>query len=200
MSAEQAIIVWLALVLVSAVVVSYLAHRWGRDPFGWILLSAAMGPIAIVALVGTHQSDRARTSPGAASEGGGTPIVIACDGSDVGPRLAEQTAPSYRTGREVVLLAVLPHDAREHGDSAETSARVNAMVLEVKRSLDGYGVPSRTVVRYGPPGEAIVQFADELSASLIVVGRRGSGLTRSLLGSVSGHVAEHARAPVLVVS
>ena len=113
MSIELAIVTWLALVIASAVVVSYLAHRWGRDPFGWVLLCAAMGPIALVALVGTRQSDRTRPArhPEMVTRPGDGPIVVACDGSEVGASLGEQAAATYRTGREVILVSILPYEA-----------------------------------------------------------------------------------------
>jgi len=34
---------------------------------------------------------------------------------------------------------------------------------------------------------------------MIIVGRRGAGLSRALLGSVSDHVVKHAMRPVLIV-
>ncbi len=202
MSIELAIVTWLALVIASAVVVSYLAHRWGRDPFGWILLCAAMGPIALVALLGTRQSDRARPArrPQMGAQPGDGPIVVACDGSEVGARLGEQAAATYRHGREVILLTVLPYEAERQDESAEVRKRAEGMTHAVSTLLGERGISSRVVVRYGPPGEAVVTFANEVGASLIIIGRRGSGLTRLLLGSVSGHVAERAQVPVALVS
>jgi nucleotide-binding universal stress UspA family protein len=200
MSAELAIIFWLALCVVSAVVVSYLAHRWGRDPFGWVMLSAMMGPFALVGLLGIRQSDRARPArpleTGADADGG--PMVIACDGSAVSARLGEEAA-TYWDGREVILLTVLPYEAERQGESRETLKRVQNMTQAVSTLLGERGIPSRTVVRYGPPGPAVVAFAVEVGASHIIMGRRGSGLKRALLGSVSAHVAAHAEIPVVLV-
>ena len=201
MSGELAIILWLALVIASAVLASYFAHRWGRDPFGWILLCAAMGPIALVALLGTRQSDRARPArhPEIGAQPGNGPIVVACDGSKVSARLGEQAA-AYRTGRDVILLTVLPYEAERQDESAEVRDRAGDMTHAVSTLLGERGIPSQIVVRYGPPGEVVVAFANEVGASLIIIGRRGSGLTRSLLGSVSRHVVEHAQVPVALVN
>ena len=50
----------------------------------------------------------------------------------------------------------------------------------------------------GPPAEAILDQAGD--AELIVIGQHGRGAVSSLvLGSVSHHVLQHARCPVLVV-
>jgi nucleotide-binding universal stress UspA family protein len=201
MSAELAIILWLAFCIASAVVVSYLAHRWGRDPFAWVMLSAMMGPFALVGLLGVRQSDRARPArPRATGDhADGGPILIACDGSAVSARLGEEAA-AYWDGREMVLLTVLPYEVERHGESGETLKRVEDMTQAVSTLLDERGIPSRTVVRYGPPGPAVVAFAVEVGASHIIMGRRGSGLKRAVLGSVSAHVAAHADVPVILVS
>lgn len=201
MSGELAIILWLVLVIASAVVVSFLAHRWGRDPFGWVLLSAAMGPIAIVALLGTRRADRARKLPQAqGARTGGGPIIVACDGSKAGAKLAEHVAGSDLHGREVVLVTVLPFESEPQDAGADVRKSADDMTRVVSTALEVRGISSRVAVRYGPPGEAIVSFANEVNASLIVIGRRGSGVTRAVLGSVSRHVVEQAEVPVALVS
>ncbi len=201
MSGELGIILWLAVVVVSAVVVSFWAHRWGRDPFGWVLLAAAMGPIAIIGLVGARRSDVARATPRAARAGGNDgPIIVACDGSKASAALAEFVAETDLNSRDVILVAVLPLESEPHAEGADARKRVDDMTRPVKAGLDAKGIASRVAVKYGPPGEAIVSFANEVNASLIVIGRRGSGLTRAVLGSVSRHVVEQAEAPVALVS
>jgi nucleotide-binding universal stress UspA family protein len=198
MSLEAGIISWLAIVIVTAVVVSFLAHRWGRDPFGWVLLSAAMGPIALAGLIGVLGADRARGTERSTSTKGGA-VVVACDGSDVSRRLAQHVVAGTSHEHEIVLLAVLPFDAQQ-APGEETDRSAQRMTAVVHDALQRDGRSSRVVVRYGPPGEAIVRFADEESASLVVIGRRGSGLTRALLGSVSGYVVQHAQTPVALVT
>lgn len=61
----------------------------------------------------------------------------------------------------------------------------------------GAGEVERVLVE-GPPAEAILEQAGD--AELIVIGQHGRGAVSSLvLGSVSHHVLQHARCPVLVV-
>ena len=54
MSLIGLVLIWALIVIVSMAMSVLLAHRWGRDPFGWAMLAAGMGPMAIVALLGTR--------------------------------------------------------------------------------------------------------------------------------------------------
>ena len=57
---------------------------------------------------------------------------------------------------------------------------------------------TETIAAEGSPGEVLVEAAQ--GADLVVVGSRGrGGLKSALLGSVSGHVANHAPCPVVIV-
>ena len=124
----EIVVPWLLLVLATMIIVTYLALRWGRDPFGWLLLSAAMGPIAIVALIGTRSADvkrgRSASTSGAPRSPGQPRIIVGCDGSASGPRIAEHIVREVSRTAEVVLACVLPHEAEPGGD--EQSARENA--------------------------------------------------------------------------
>jgi nucleotide-binding universal stress UspA family protein len=55
-------------------------------------------------------------------------------------------------------------------------------------------------VRFGNPGNQIVELADELKAGLIVMPSHGrTGLRHLLIGSVAERVVRHAKCPVLVL-
>ena len=203
----EAIAVWLAVVLATMLVVTYLALRWGRDPFGWLLLSAAMGPIAVVALIGTRQSDvKRRPAPAAGPVSqavDGRRILIACDGSPAGPTLARHVASMPRDGIEAVVLTVLPHEAQPGAhprSQADYQDRVETAAGQVLTLLREAGIDARSVVAFGVPGEEIVRVAEAEQAALVIIGRRGAGLSRALLGSTSDYVVKHATRPVTVVS
>lgn len=199
----EGIAIWLAIVLVSMLVVAYLARRWGHDPFGWLLLAAVMGPIAIVALVGTRQKNQEAARAGAtAGKGAGPPpVVVACDGSEATGAAGRYAATLHGSPR-IVLLVVEGHEAepRTSQDSEQQAARLARMTAPAELELKAAGITTETVVVYGNAGEEIVRYGDATDAQAIIVGRRGAGLSRALLGSVSDHIVRNAKQPVLVVS
>jgi nucleotide-binding universal stress UspA family protein len=71
---------------------------------------------------------------------------------------------------------------------------------QVQRVRGGGGEIAGAHAREGFPDAEIVDLAEELGASLIVMGSRGhGGVRRALMGSVSDSVVRHAHCPVLVV-
>jgi hypothetical protein len=67
------------------------------------------------------------------------------------------------------------------------------------------GTIARPLALALPPAEqydiagAIIEAANTLDASVIVLGARGLTGIRAMLGSVSNHVAQHAHRPVLII-
>ncbi|MEO8697842.1 MAG: universal stress protein [Acidimicrobiales bacterium] len=60
--------------------------------------------------------------------------------------------------------------------------------------------PAGTQELAGAPATALLAFADEIAADLVVVGRRGAGGFEAMrLGSTAHQVAEHASRPVAIV-
>lgn len=137
-------------------------------------------------------------------------VLLAVDGSEASEQAARMLARLPHPNRlhvtiaRIVELPALPHPFRsadlvdkvyrqEKFAAAETLARISAL-------FDGDCVHVNNVIDRGPVGERIVQIAEDVGADLIVVGSTGrSQIGRMLLGSVSDHVATHARCSVLVV-
>ena len=68
------------------------------------------------------------------------------------------------------------------------------------QALAANGIQAESVLAVGDAADAIVQLAEERSASLIVVGTREPGFFERLLGhSVSESVQRHAHCDVLIV-
>ncbi len=114
---------------------------------------------------------------------------------------------------EIVMVVDGPDEADMHGasghagptmtpeefDLAERQALEDTeQALAAKSARLGLVNAPRTML-HGNPGSAICRYADEVSASAIVLGSRGrSGLKRAVLGSVSDHVTRNAPCPVVV--
>jgi nucleotide-binding universal stress UspA family protein len=204
MPALIALAIWLLIVVASVLIVSYLAHRWGHDPFGWIFLAVATGPIAIIALIGTRSREqriaRSRMADRTGVQSGA--VIIACDGSESSGRAAAYASTAFGRDTQFVLLTVEGHEAepRSPTDEAEQEKRVAKAKAPAQAALTAAGRSARTEVAYGSPGEEILRCAQREDASAIVVGRHGAGLSRALLGSVSDHVVGNAKQPVIVIS
>ena len=69
------------------------------------------------------------------------------------------------------------------------------------KPLQDSGVKYRAVMQDGRPATVINKVADEVSADVVLVGRRGrGGVAELLLGSVSHELVQHSTRPVLVIS
>lgn len=89
--------------------------------------------------------------------------------------------------------------------SVEESIRLVSVELErrldaVKHGLDAGDQPIKTLLRDGVPYRVIAEVAEELPASMIVMGTQGrTGIQRLLVGSVAERVVRSASCPVLTV-
>jgi nucleotide-binding universal stress UspA family protein len=81
----------------------------------------------------------------------------------------------------------------------EAEDRAEEVLIKARYNLEA-GMPSvATRMHAGPPGATIVEMARACRVDLVAVGSRGLGPYKGyLLGSVSDHVANHARCSVLL--
>lgn len=61
------------------------------------------------------------------------------------------------------------------------------------------GKVAKAYLRVGEPDAEVISLVEEIGASMIVAGSRGSGWLRRPIGGVSSSIAAHAHCPVLVV-
>ncbi len=103
---------------------------------------------------------------------------------------------------KVVLLSVV--ESPDNSDPAhpeQTSTEAVASLLsQAKKVFEQRGFEAQTIEREGKPAFIICDVADEVSADLVVIGCRGTGLTEERRDdSVSARVINLSPCPVLVV-
>lgn len=181
-----------------------LMARRGYDPL-WMLLAFPLGPLfAPIAL------ERMRRRPAVAEFGSmgeppardsrvdGPRVLVGLDGSVQSDRALETVVDMFgpRCGL-LVLAEVVPFDATEGVTRTvvdEASQRLADRAADAKITGEVH-----TEVLTGPPGPALRRFADEQDMDLLVVGRRGKGVSPRVLGSVSSDLVERSPVPVLVI-
>ena len=135
-------------------------------------------------------------------------IIVAVDGSEVSRRAAEHaTRIAKEDGAELVALHVVPVPPFEvKGDLAEiyASARRDAKRwmkdVEDIATRSGIGVKTEVVVGAYSVIDAILGYAENAKADLIVTGTRGTTPSRRMLvGSVADGLVEYAACAVLVI-
>lgn len=153
---------------------------------------------------------QANGAAGATSEVTPRVIVVAADGSpesEYAVQFARSLSESSGASLRVVHVEVDSSYANLAGagaviatDAAEEESTVRVRV-GVAGLLDGLDNPWDYTVRDGDASDAIIAFAAELDADLIVVGHRSHGrLGDFLLGSVASKVVHNARRSVLVAT
>jgi len=130
-------------------------------------------------------------------------LVVGYDGSDEA-RAALAYAAEHVDGGRVFIVSAADRVPEYLGaqyyqgfvDAAH--GRVQALLEDAASQMPA-GVDFVTELLEGRPAEAIVAVADARDADEIVVGSRGLGRVRALLGSVSHEVLHLADRPVVVI-
>jgi nucleotide-binding universal stress UspA family protein len=139
------------------------------------------------------------------------PVLFAYDGSDLAKLAIDEAGRQLSPGRDALVLTVW----QPFNVGFVPSASLNfdaAQVLEVKRAAEqtaqegaflaeAAGFRARSIaLEAAPAWKRIVTCAEELQASMIVLGSHGrNGISDVLVGSVAAAVASHSRRSVLIV-
>ena len=177
-----------------------LMGRRGHQPFMWLVLAIVFGPLVVPLAASALRHHRPgwvqRVSFGHA--GVGTVDVLGgIDGSSEAERAIVSAIHMLgsRLGR-VTLAAVVDYDIAADSSMAEEKDRART---EIARAASASGLEPETILLAGRPAEALRKHAVEEGYELIVVGRRGRGASRVLIGSVASELARGGEVPVLVV-
>lgn len=194
--------IWLAVALSIAVTLAVLMGRRGHSGFEWSLIGAILGPLALLLPWGRIGSERAApnheivdASPGAGT--GPIDVVVGIDGSaesDTALRTAVEIL-GPRIGR-LTLVGVTEFD---YGSSQarEDTKRVLESLRAMAASA-GISEPGITILS-GRPADALSGYALRDGYQLLVVGRRGRGASKAILGTTAAQLTS-APIPVLVAA
>ena len=144
-------------------------------------------------MAGTDGSESARVAVDHAAE------IAKAFSSTLHLVMAFKGAPNLAlSSTDPMNIAVLGDPSWESDVAAELQQELQRDADRVRRS----GVKGVEVhVVSGDPAEALIEIAERVNASLIVVGNRGmTGAKRFLLGSVPNQVSHHAGCTVMIVN
>lgn len=134
-------------------------------------------------------------------------IIVGVDASPSSVHALRWACHHHRDGDEIVavlsweyptlsLLPPPPGTAGRPGGSQSDIANETLRRAVADATAD-YNVLITKVTIHGPTAHSVLEAAED--ADLIVLGTRGAGLTKVLLGSVSRHILHQAKIPVVVV-
>lgn len=189
---------WIVTGLVSGV---WMVRR-GHDPL-WVVIAVVLGPLfAPIALERAERNSRRALSDSSPAHRPKSPgqkrALVALDGSPESDEALMTAVALFGSNCWTFLLVEVVHyEMAETPDHAELDAVAGRLAMSVAR-IEKHGVPASFDVLAGPPGKTLRQVAEQHNVDLIVVGRRGQGLTTHIMGSVSADLVQHSTVPVLV--
>ncbi|CAO5251526.1 universal stress protein [Frankia sp. AgKG'84/4] len=134
-------------------------------------------------------------------------IIVGVDGSDTASKAAARAAElASALGHELIVVSAFSSIDRlqvgRPGNELDLSASDAALKIAEQAiqdlPVDLAGLTATPRSEYGKPADVLVGVAEELGASIIVVGnKRVQGVTR-VLGSIAADVAHHAPCDILI--
>jgi len=128
-------------------------------------------------------------------------ILLAYDGDEPSKRALEQTIELAKAFDATVgVISVVPvRNGRSPVDPWDDRTVHAEELLEARKLLREAGIEAELFEPGGDVAKTIERVADEHGYDTIIVGTRGLGtVSKALQGSVSEHVASHARGTVIV--
>jgi nucleotide-binding universal stress UspA family protein len=175
---------------------SVLMGRRGHDAFSWLLLGSLFGPLGLVLALDAWRHGERRhpelVSLRRTRGHGPVDVLVGFDGS---PESKAALAASLellgaRLGR-LTLTTVIPYDG---GLDHERTAKA-----ELERVAASLGCRPRLEILRGRPSEVLLERAAVDGYDLLVIGTRGAGASRAILGSAAGDLARASKVPVLLL-
>lgn len=135
-------------------------------------------------------------------------ILVAHDGSKLSDKALKKAVElALAFGSSITVLSVIPElyltelsDLDRQRIMTALTDETNAAMEKVRVSLSGKSIDAKTIIRQGPAAEKILETAQKMKVSLLVVGSHGRhGAKKFLMGSVSSKIVDYSTCPVLIV-
>lgn len=197
-STQVLVVVFASIWILGGLVVALWMRRSGHSLYIWLGIGVLCGPFsALLALDRIRHLPRPSPLPIATDHGDVLDVVVGIDGSPESV-LAAKTALALLSDRitSLTLATVLDYDSSGLYSGAERQAAAYERLRDTAAEL-GFE-PVETELLFGQPAKALVSFAEEAGFELLVVGPRGRGLSKALVGSVSSALLSDSPIPVLV--
>jgi nucleotide-binding universal stress UspA family protein len=186
-----------------------LDARHGHWRHSWVV-SAILGPFAIgLALARRHVR---QPSPTVVTMGlarrGPVDLLVGFDGSAGSMNAAAMAVGLFGPRvRRVTLATVLDVDtAAPHTNSTfhpgpwpEEQAARDDLDAAVSSLEADFGIKAGSVILPGAPAEALERYAIDEGYEVLVIGCRGEGLSKLVLGSCASRLACKAKVPVMLI-
>jgi nucleotide-binding universal stress UspA family protein len=202
MSATAALFIVLVVWVTIGIVASILMGRRGHNPQAWLVLGAILGPlivpVALVSVADERIRERREVASGSPSPQGMVDVLVGIDGSP------ESEAAVQTAGRLFgPVIGRLTLATVEDFDSAGSRTPLDAEEEAVKRlerlASSVEAQHPRAVILTGRPADSLLRWAIDERYDVIVIGRRGRGAKKAVMGSTASRLANVADMPVLVV-
>jgi nucleotide-binding universal stress UspA family protein len=200
-------VTWLGI----GVVLSVLMHRRGQLGFAWLVLGVLMGPMAVVFAWDTLRHD-ADPGPQVVEPGvprnGDIDVLIGVDGSAGSSAAVDAALHLFQPGLgRLTFAAVIPRgEAAGSTDERAAQLELQRQAARVRAHQPAMEILRATrlnpelVVLRGSAAEELASAAADGGYAVLVVGSRGAGITKSVLGSVAEALASGCAVPTLVVT
>jgi nucleotide-binding universal stress UspA family protein len=189
------VIVMAAVWLSVGLTLSLVMGRRGHDAFGWLILGTLFGPLGAILAVEARGEERARpemVAPPQSDRVGPVDVLVGVDGSpESAAALAAATALLGPSLGRLTLATVIPYDS---GVARQRTARA-----ELERLGGTVDSGPELELLHGRAGPALLEHAAVGGYDMLVIGTRGAGASKALLGSTAADIAESAKLPVLLM-
>ncbi|MDB1087730.1 universal stress protein [Streptomyces sp. ACA25] len=198
------VVLWVSIGV--AAVVFFLGRKGYRD-WHWYLIGGILGLIFVPIAAERARNDvrvleRTPVAEHVRNGGERITILVGTDGSPEGDQAVRDAARlAVSSAHRVVLATVVDAEAKR---AEENTAAARSMLIERVAWLVGdspEGGPDTVIeIGSGQPSTVLLGLAESEEADLIVIGRRGKGLSQRVLGSVADEVTKRFPRPVLLSS